>query len=186
MMLGGSPDLPMDAGPARADGGLMPHTDGGAPPSDAGAQDAGAASPDAGAPDGGALVDAGVGADGGSKADGGSGSAAGLDAGLSSDAGVACRPERVRMPGGSTLAVGVLCDDVFACVAGEPQAAALVAVEPRFQCAAMAQGAGCAGWGCTWRAPGGPSVLDEGEFAGICKATLLEPAAALRCMVYLQ
>jgi hypothetical protein len=115
--------------------------------------------------------------------DGGPGDAGPHDGGPSDDAG-ACDPSAIVIAGGGSLAVGQLCDDVFACVADEAAALAVTAASARFVCSATPEG-GCAGWTCAYRAPGGPSVLDADELAEICKVTVLAPQPAMACMIYL-
>ena len=109
------------------------------------------------------------------------------DAGLhdagTDDAG-ACDPSAIRFPSGSSLTVGQLCDDVFACVADESAAMALMAASARFTCSATPE-AGCPGWTCAYRAPSGPSVLDAAEIAELCKVSVLVPQPTMTCMIYL-
>lgn len=100
------------------------------------------------------------------------------------DASAACDPSVMKFPSGGSLAVGALCDDVFACVADASAAAALAAASSKFTCSAGPQGT-CPGWSCRYAAPGGPSVLDAAEVAEICKVTLLKPAPAMSCVIYL-
>lgn len=157
---------------------------------DSGARDAG--SPDAAARDAGhgdAGVDAGL-FDAG-RADAGRGDAGGADAGRA-DAGAAdggsaaCDPSAVAFPMGGSLAPGTLCDEVYACAVDRADADRIEAASDVFECTPGAEPAStCGAFTCSYRDPGGPSVLDEAEIAEICKVTVLEPTPVMRCVVFL-
>lgn len=155
---------------------LVPAT-GDAGTDDAGTDDAGtldAGTSDSGTDDAG-TDDAGT--------DAGTLDAGSTDAGTS-DAGT-CDPSAVRfIPSGGALAIGQLCDDVFVCVAGSTEAAAVTAASAAFTCSATPEGP-CAGWTCAYRDPGGPSTIDAAELAQICAVTVLAPTPDLVCMIYL-
>ena len=108
---------------------------------------------------------------------------AGGDSGA--DASPSCNPAAVTFPQGGTLAPGTLCDELYACADDPAGAARIEAAAPRFSCAPGSEpGSGCTAYTCAFRDPGGPSTLDASEIADICAITVLTPAPALRCAVF--
>jgi len=102
-----------------------------------------------------------------------------------SDAAGRCNPAAVAFPQGGTLAPGTLCDEVYACADDAAGAARIEAASPRFSCAPGAEPqSACTAYTCAYRNPSGPSTLDQTEIADICALTVLSPAPALRCVVF--
>lgn len=120
--------------------------------------------------------------DGGPPGDASTDDAGAPDAGAADAA--TCNPAAVRFPAGDSLTEGTLCDDVFVCVSGPDEAAAVMAASSRFVCSSSGEGV-CAGPTCRYADPGGPSTLDADEIAEICAVTILTPTPDLICMVYL-
>lgn len=89
----------------------------------------------------------------------------------------------VQIPGGGPIALGVLCDDVYACMPNLVQAQALMMAAPDFSCVPGPAGPCIAGqYACSFL----PSIVDEAELAEICAVTVLPmPPAEVRCTVYL-
>ena len=148
-------------------------------PGDAGPRDA--ATPDAGA-DAGTSRDAEVPVDAAPDAT----SDASPDSG-GPDASAACDTSAVTLlPGGGALAVGTLCDEVYACADDVAETARIEAASSKFQCTAGAETAsGCGAFTCSYRDPGGPSTVDEAELREICRVIALSPTPMMRCVVFL-
>jgi hypothetical protein len=118
--------------------------------------------------------------------------AAGADAAASSDAtpGIdadpsACEPDTLwNVIEDRPLAAGDYCDDLQLCAADADAAAAIMAIEPGFDCDSPNRG-GCAAGEvyCAWY---DPDILDAGDYAGLCAITALPDAPErISCWVYL-
>jgi hypothetical protein len=94
-------------------------------------------------------------------------------------------PVRAQACTGEPIQVGTFCDEVFACVADEAAAQALVEVAAHFACE---PGPGEFGmcdasqYSCYWETPGS---IDSTEFEALCAITVLPaPPAQVVCIVY--
>jgi len=154
---------------------------------DAGTVDAGTAPMDAGSTDAAAEPDAAVLLDAGDDAGlNDAGADAGLnDAGGADAAAAMCNAGAVRFAGiaRGPLTVGTLCDELTVCVNHPTEAAAVMAASSVFQCSAAPE-TPCASMTCSYRDPGGPSVLDAAELAEICAVTLITPTPIINCVVF--
>ena len=121
--------------------------------------------------------------------DSGSGDAGSMDAGsrdagsrdAGSDAsGATCLPSAVRYspPGdGGALAIGQICDEVFACVEAS-QMAAITTASMEFDCSEMPSGP-CVQATCIFN---GVGALDQMEIDEICAVSLVSPTPDIVCV----
>lgn len=188
-------DAGMDAGTLLTDSGPFDGGDEDAGADDAGPGDAGMSMMDSGAPDGGALdagaLDAGTpdagrpdaGAPDAGRPDAGAPDAGAPDAGPGS--GATCNPSAVRFAiiASGPLMVGTLCDEVVVCVRDSAEAARVMAASSRFVCSSTPE-TPCTGMTCSYRNPGGPSVIDAAELAEICAVTVISPTPDVACVVF--